>query len=244
MIETLLLLSLIVFVTHGLEAVTGFGCTVLAFPFVIAVTGDIVFSKIILTILAWVLALFFVVTNFKKINWRQFILIAVFAGVGIPVGILAFKNLNSALLTKILGGFIVLSAGIQIYKLYFQRTVQKISFSPFNYLYLILGGVVHGAFATGGPLIVLYSTKKLIDKGEFRVTMCLLWTVLNAILIVHYLIDGKLTEEVGISLLALLPALVLGIVAGGFVHNRVNELLFKKIVFITLFVVGVFMLLT
>jgi uncharacterized membrane protein YfcA len=107
-----------------------------------------------------------------------------------------------------------------------------------------LGGVVHGAFATGGPLIVLYSTKKLIDKGEFRVTMCLLWTVLNAILIVHYLIDGKLTEEVGISLLALLPALVLGIVAGGFVHNRVNELLFKKIVFITLFVVGVFMLLT
>ena len=58
MIETLLLLSLIVFVTHGLEAVTGFGCTVLAFPFVIAVTGDIVFSKIILTILAWVLALF------------------------------------------------------------------------------------------------------------------------------------------------------------------------------------------
>ena len=44
--------------------------------------------------------------------------------------------------------------------------------------------------------------------------MCLLWTVLNAILIVHYLIDGKLTEEVGISLLALLPALVLGIVAG------------------------------
>ena len=74
--------------------------------------------------------------------------------------------------------------------------------------------------------------------------MCLLWTVLNAILIVHYLIDGKLTEEVGISLLALLPALVLGIVAGAFVHNRVNELLFKKIVFITLFVVGVFMLLT
>ena len=165
MIETLLLLSLIVFVTHGLEAVTGFGCTVLAFPFVIAVTGDIVFSKIILTILAWVLALFFVITNFKKINWRQFILIAALAGVGIPVGILAFKNLNSALLTKILGGFIVLSAGIQIYKLYFQTTVQK--FLQSVHLYLILGGVVHGAFATGGPLIVLYSTKSLSTRESF-----------------------------------------------------------------------------
>jgi len=243
LITILLLLSLVVFVTHALEAITGFGCTVLAFPFVIAITGDIGYSKIILTIIAWALALYFVVTKFRRINWKQFLVIFVVAAIGLPIGIWIFDKVDAAILKKALGAFIVISAGIQLWKIY--RPAKKENpggkFNPVNYAYLFFGGIVHGAFATGGPLIVLYSAKKLTDKGEFRATMCLLWTLLNTLLIVQFFRNGALTREVGVTLLWLLPALALGIVVGEIVHKKVNELIFRKIVFATLFAVGLVM---
>ena len=237
----LLLVGIVVFITHTLEAITGFGCTVLAFPFVIAIMGDLEMAKIILTILAWLLAAWFVVTKFKHIQWKQFGVIVLLAGIGMPVGMLLFKSLDAVVLKKILGVFIVLSAAIQLIKIYTEGN--KIGSLPgfFNYVFLLLGGIVHGAFAVGGPLIVLYSAKYITDKGQFRATMCLLWTTLNTILIFQYLFEGKLTGKIGFDLTVLFPFLIAGIIVGEIIHNRVSEMLFKKIVFISLLIVGVTM---
>jgi uncharacterized membrane protein YfcA len=240
----LLVLSLvgfIVFITHTLEAITGFGCTVLAFPFVLALMGDLELAKIVLSVLAWILAGYFVVTKFKEIHWRQFGIIFLFAGLGLPIGMLLFKNLDAVILKKILGLFIVITAGIQLFKIYFSDS--KIGSVPgkFNYIFLLLGGIVHGAFAVGGPLIVLYSAKKITDKGQFRATMCLLWTTLNTILMVQYFLEKKLTATVGFDLLFLLPFLIAGIIVGEIIHTKVSEGLFKKIIFNSLLLVGLTM---
>jgi uncharacterized protein len=241
LILVLSLVGFIVFVTHTLEAITGFGCTVLAFPFVIAIMGDLELAKIVLSVLAWVLAGYFVVTKFKSIHWKQFGIILLFAGLGLPIGMLLFKNLDAIILKKILGIFIVISAGIQLFKIYFSD--RKIGSVPgiFNYVFLFLGGIVHGAFAVGGPLIVLYSAKKITDKGQFRATMCLLWTTLNTILMVQYFFEKKLTATVGFDLLFLLPFLIGGIILGEIIHTRVSEDLFKKIIFNSLLLVGLTM---
>lgn len=235
------LVGIVVFITHTMEAITGFGCTVLAFPFVIAIMGDIEQAKITLSILAWILALYFVITKFKSIYWKQLVIMVFFAGLGMPIGISMFKTLDPLILKKILGVFIIISAGIQLYKIFVPN---KIRILPgfFSYNFLFLGGLVHGAFAVGGPFVVLYATKKLRDKGQFRVTLCLLWTILNSILMAQYFIEGKLTKKVGFDLLVLTPFLVSGIILGEFIHNKVDEELFKKIIFSLLFIVGFMML--
>lgn len=234
----LFLVGIVVFITHTLEAITGFGCTVLAFPFVIALMGDIEQAKIILSILAWLLAAYFAITKFKKINWKQFGIIALLAGLGMPVGMMLFKLFDPVILKKILGIFIVLSAGGQLIKLFAQSGKLRTLPAFFNYSYLFLGGIVHGAFAVGGPLIVLYSAKKIPDKGQFRATMTLLWTTLNTILIGQYFIEKKLTEQVGHDLLFLLPFLIGGIVFGEIIHTKVSESLFRKIIFGSLLLIG------
>lgn len=234
------LVGIVVLITHALEAVTGFGCTVLAFPFVIAITGDIGFSKIILSLLAWLLALYIAVVKFRDLNWRQFLIICSVAALGMPIGIYIFKSFDQTLLTRLLGGFIVLSASVQLYRMY--RNNVAVMAGPLSILYLFAGGVVHGAFATGGPLIVLYSTKKLNGKAEFRATMCLLWACLNTLLIIRYYIDEQLTRAVGVDLLVLLPFLVVGIIIGEIIHKKVDEKLFKKIVFGMLAIIGLVML--
>lgn len=240
-ITIILLVGLVVFITHALEAVTGFGCTVLAFPFVVYILGDVEQAKILLSILAWLLALYIAISKFKSINWRQFAVIALITGIGLPVGMYLFKSINPSGLKLFLGIVVIVSAGIQLYKLYFPKPASWQMPGWVSYIYLVAGGVVHGAFASGGPLVVLYSAKKLPGKAEFRATMCLLWATLNTILMVQFYLEDKLTVEVGKELLILLPFLIAGIFAGEAIHNRVNEMLFKKIIFVSLFVVGCFM---
>lgn len=241
MFEILFLVGLIIFVTHTLEAITGFGCTVLAFPFVIFLMDDLEQAKIVLSILAWALAAYFVVTKFSSINWKQFGIILLLAGLGLPLGILMFKNLDAALLKKILGVFIIISAAVQLFKCYVPNKGNWKLPSFVGYLFLFVGGIVHGAFAVGGPLIVLYSAGKLPDKSQFRATMCLLWTTLNTVLILQYMNEGSLTLKIGQDLLFLLPFLIAGIVVGELIHKKVSEILFRKLIFSSLFLVGVAM---
>lgn len=241
MFEILFLVGLIIFVTHTLEAITGFGCTVLAFPFVIFLMDDLEQAKIVLSILAWALAAYFVVTKFSSINWKQFGIILLLAGWGLPLGILMFKNLDAALLKKILGVFIIISAAVQLFKCYVPDKGNWKLPSFVGYLFLFVGGIVHGAFAVGGPLIVLYSAGKLPDKSQFRATMCLLWTTLNTVLILQYMNEGSLTLKIGQDLLFLLPFLIAGIVVGELIHKKVSEILFRKLIFSSLFLVGVAM---
>jgi len=249
------LVGLTVLITHALEAITGFGCTVLALPFVTALVG-VKTGVPILASLAWILALYIVITKWKFINFKEFAIIILFVGIGLPFGILAFKNLDSRLLKKILALFITLSAAWQIYRRFKRPNKNNpncpaaperaMSASPWGrlpyYLLLILGGMVHGAFASGGPLVVLYASKTLTDKGSFRATLCLLWTSLNTILLVNYLRSGVFTAPIISGTAGMLPFLVAGIIVGEKIHSKVDGDLFGKLIFLVLFATGLFML--
>lgn len=238
----LTLVGVVIFFSHTIESITGFGGVVLSFPFALAVIGNIEQVKIILSILAWILAVYFAITKFKNILWPQFFTIILISGLGMPIGMIIFKTLDTQILKKVLGGFIILSSALQLIKI-FGSNNKIVSLPDFlNYGFLFLGGIVHGAFASGGPLVVIYTTKKIPEKGQFRATLCLLWTTLNSILIVQYLIENKLTAKIGFDLLFLIPFTVAGIFFGEIIHKKVDECLFKKIVTSLLLAVGVIML--
>lgn len=70
----------------------------------------------------------------------------------------------------------------------------------------------------------------------------MLWATLNTLLIISYLVGGtldvKLAKDVGV----ILPFLAAGIVVGELVHKKVNDLIFRKLVFGVLLITGIFML--
>lgn len=250
-----ILVGITVLITHALEAITGFGCTVLALPFVTALVG-VKTGVPILATLAWILALYIVITKWKFINFKEFGIILLFVGLGLPFGMIAFKSLDSQLLKKILAVFIVLTAGWQVYHRFAKPNRENLN-SPTApeaalsrslwgripyYLLLLLGGMVHGAFASGGPLVVLYASKTLTDKGNFRATLCLLWATLNTILIVNYLRSGVFTTPIIQGTAGMLPFLVAGIIIGEKIHHRLDAKLFGKLIFLVLLATGLFML--
>ncbi len=242
---TLVLSGLVVFVTHSLEAVTGFGCSVLAMPFVSALLGVKTAVKVI-TILAWLLAVYIVIRNFSKIDWKQYTIITTLMLLGLPIGMYLFRSQQSGTLNLLLAVFIIVVSLTQLYRQ--ARRTEKSSpptghkALPY-YLLLFLGGIIHGVFSSGGPLVVLYATRTLPDKGRFRATLCLLWTTLNTIIIAGYLIEGSLTRPVAKTTLSLVPFLIAGIIAGEYIHDKVEARHFSLIVFSMLLATGIVMLL-
>lgn len=234
----------VVLVTHALEAVTGFGCAVLAMPFVSALLGVKTAVKVI-TILAWLLALYLAVRNYRKIDFKQYAIITSCMLGGLPIGMYLFRREDPQMLSFILALFIVFVSVSQLYRLSKtkeQATLPRGKRAIFYYLLLVAGGIVHGIFSSGGPLVVLYATRTLPDKGAFRATLCLLWTTLNTIIIATYVGEGSLDQTTLRTTALLIPFVVVGVIIGERVHDKVDARKFSLIVFSMLLLTGIFML--
>ena len=108
---------------------------------------------------------------------------------------------------------------------------------------LVVGGIVHGAFTTGGPLLIVYADQTLRRKSVFRVTLSLMWLALNALLAIAWTARHEWTAaSVRLSLLGL-PFMFLGLIAGERLHHRVSEASFRRAVNLTLVVMGLTLIL-
>ena len=239
---SIILFGIVVLITHFLEGITGFGCTVLALPFAIMLVG-IKIAVPTLIILAWLLALYIVAIAFKDILWKEFLRIIAFVGLGLPLGIWLFNQLPEGVLKNILAAFMVVVSIRGLYVSFKGLKPGRPSNNALLNIILFLGGIIHGAFGTGGPFVVIYATRALPYKNNFRATLCLLWFTLNTIIIIQNIINGVITPEVTKLLLWTLPFLIGGMILGNIAHNRIKDTIFTKIVYAVLLLSGIFMFL-
>ena len=104
---------------------------------------------------------------------------------------------------------------------------------------LVAAGVVHGIYATGGPLLVWALGRQPLDRGTFRTTLTTVWLILNLVLIGFFVARGQLTEESLLRTTLLLIPMSLGIGLGELLHARVDEDRFRLGVWLVLAVAAV-----
>ncbi len=104
----------------------------------------------------------------------------------------------------------------------------------------ILGvaGVVHGLFASGGPLVVYVVARDRLDKHRLRATLAALWLGTNIAMVIGYWIAGKISRSTVMAWPLLIPALIAGILAGEWIHARVDQHRFERAVFVLLGLAG------
>jgi uncharacterized protein len=237
---TIFLFGLVVLVTHFLEGITGFGCTVLALPFCVMLVG-VKTAVPVLTVLSLILSSYIVIIDYKNIVWKSYIKIASFVGLGLPIGMLLFSFLPEDILKKILGVFMILVASRGIYFAFNERAkVKEIGNRMLNFI-LFLGGIIHGAFSAGGPFVVIYATQALKNKSNFRATLSTLWVTLNSIIIIKIALSGAFTPVVMKYFGWSVPFLLAGVLLGNWAHKRIEDRFFTKVVFLVLLVAGFFM---
>ena len=265
--QTILLCSLVVLVTYTVEAITGFGGTVMALPFVIALLG-LKQGVTALTFLSIFVSTVLVIKNFRHISWRNFLVIVLFMAPGLFLGRHLQTVMDQRVLKTILAVFILLLSSFKLVTFLVRnkkaqkqkepiadhsenkatvintevQSTEKGGAKWYSYMALALAGVIHGMFSCGGPLAIIYATSTIREKNRFRATLCLLWVTLNSVLGISYLVDGSMDLQLGKTVLCMVPFLAAGIVIGEAVVKRVNAKVFSVLVYACLFATGIFML--
>lgn len=140
----LIALHLIVFLANTVEALVGFGSTILTLTF----AGFFIPLENLINILVplnLLLSLVICLKEWRQIHFRLFFSkILPLSLLGMPIGIWAYQNIQGNLL-KLLFGIAILWIGVRALRQIYRRTnTQQASFTKWNELYLILGGILQG----------------------------------------------------------------------------------------------------
>lgn len=226
-------IAIIALVAFGTEGAIGFGGTVIA----ACLGAQLVpldellpaFVPLNLAMSAWL-----VLQGRAVISWRVLVrTIALPVAVGAAIGLALFHVPAKTVLAAVFGGFVALLAVVQLVR-------PASSPLPWRWqqVFLVAGGVAHGLFGTGGPMIVYVTRRELADKAAFRATLAVLWFVLNVALLVNFLGLGLYTRNTaelgGIVGLALIPGLWLG----QRLHEALDGARFERVVWTLLLVAG------
>jgi uncharacterized membrane protein YfcA len=181
---------------------------------------------------------FILITTFQTRKWiRKDVLPTLISGaiIGTVVGTYMLASFKSDILKKLFGVFIIAYA---LKMLFWNKADSK---EPKNYIGIIagfFGGVLGGLFSTGGPPVVIYLNKKTCDRRIFRATIIFYFLVINLWQFAVYCYTGLITTDVLKFILYLLPAFIAGNLIGAFLHVKINDVLFNRIVAIVLLITG------
>ena len=234
-----LALALVVLLAFSIEAALGFGATLVAVAlgsFFIDL-DELLPALVPLNVL---LSGFLVARYFRAVEARfLFTRLLPLMAIGLPLGQYAFHAVDASVLKRVFGIFVAVVAAIELKRMREQRdAVPEPPKRAVEVVFLLLGGIVHGAFATGGPMAVYVTGRVVHDKGAYRATLSVLWLALNLVLVASYGASGALSPET-LALTGLLaPSLVLGLIIGEFAHHRVPVTTFRAGVFVMLLVAG------
>ena len=230
---TILLLAMIALVAFATEGAIGFGGTVITaclgaqlIPIDVLLPA---FVPINLALSTWLLT-----SGRDAIAWGVLVrTIALPVAIGAALGLALFHLPAKTVLAAVFGGFVAVLAIIQL-----ARPAARPLSARWQRAFLVAGGVAHGLFGTGGPMIVYVTRRELADKRAFRATLAVLWLVLNTALLVNFLalgLYGRTSVELGgVVGLVLLPGLWLG----ERIHRALDGARFERLVWTLLLGAG------
>lgn len=232
------LLALVVFGAFTVEAAIGFGSTVVAVSLgsLLVPVHELLPAYVPVNL---VLSAILTARNARAIDRRRlFVAILPAMLVGLPAGLFLFHTASDRSLQVAFGLLVVVLSALELGATRRSPSAPRPLPRGAGAALLVGAGVVHGAFSTGGPLVVYVLGRAGLDKTAFRATLSALWLVLGAILVTSYALSGSLTATTGRTSALLLPPLVIGLALGERLHRRVSPATFQRLVFALLLVAG------
>ena len=168
--------------------------------------------------------------RFASVKWLGAAMI-----VGIPLGVLGLRAVPERLALAMLG------AVLCSYSLYafFSPRLPELRPRIWAPVLGLLAGALGGAYNTSGPPLVIYGHSRRWSPDEFKGNLQGLFLVIDVVVVLSHLAAGNLTAKVLGSYVWAAPGLLVGIVLGLILERRLDPALFRRLVLIVLFVMGV-----
>ncbi len=217
----LLWLAVIVFGAYTTQAMTGFGSIIIA----LALGAHLYPLQQLLPVLVALnvpLCLYLVIRHRRHLQGRLLVTeILPWMGLGLGLGVLLAGVIRGQWLEQLFGLLVVVLASRELWRL---RAPRARPAGGLTGMRLSLGGagIVHGLYASGGPLLVHALGRRQLPPAAMRCTLMTVWLIFNSTLLVIYVWRGQWTQEVLAQTLWLLPLIPPGVVLGEWLHARVS----------------------
>lgn len=233
-----ILFLIVLFFSNVVQGITGFAGTVLAMPpsaCLIGLDND----KVILNVMALISGLLIAIMNYKNIRWKELIKIIIFMIIGMVVGIKICELVNSDNVLLTVYGIVIFIIALKNLILKKEVTVHP----SILLIVLLLSGIIHGMFVSGGALLVVYAVQVFKDKDEFRATIAPVWVFLNTYMAFSQYKSGLFTSSnINLILLSIIP-LFIATWVGGKLAEKLDKNIFLNLTYILLILSGMSLIL-
>lgn len=225
----LLPLASIVLVAWTVQAVTGFGSTVLALTLGAAFLPIPQLLPVVI-VLNTPLSLWTALWHRREIDRATLVgTILPWMSVGTAVGLAAAPWIAGDLLKRGFGVFVLVFAVRDLLALWRDAPVSRPPDAQIR-AWVILAGILHGIYGSGGPPLVQATSRIGLTKGAFRATMSAVWVCFNAVLVLSVVARGGFDGPTAQRTIWLLPVVPLGVWLGERLHPHIPDRAFRGLV--------------
>jgi uncharacterized protein len=229
---TLLVLPIMFFsaLTFGL---TGFGSALVAMPLLTPLLGVEVAAPLF-ALLALVLEMVSLVRYRRHLRFQAVWRLMLASLLAIPIGVTLAQALPERVVLLLLG---LVVAGYGLYRL-LKLPLPHLANPNFAFGFGFVGGLLSGAYNTGGPPVVIYGNMSRWSPAEFKSSLQGFFLVNSTLVVTLHLINRHMTPDVLQGVLLSVPVVLLGLWLGWQLERRVNPVVFERLVLIVLVLVG------
>lgn len=232
------LIIIIVLIAYTFRGVTGFGSGLISVP-LLALFLPLSFVVPFISIMDISASLLHALHTRKHVAWKIIFRALPFSIAGVAVALFVIKSIDTLILVKGLGVFIILFA---IYSL-ITPTLKKNDSIVWPAFGGFFGGLTGALFGTGSPFYVFYFHLQKIDKTVFRASCASVFLLDGLIRATGFTLSGFYTSTVLINILYALPVMFLSMYAGEHIHTNISQATFQRAVGVFLLFSGMALLL-
>lgn len=232
-------IAVVVFLASSVQAALGFGASLVVVSLGALAVPIADLLPVLVPTSCLATATIFTVDR-AHVSWRLLLgRILPLMAPGVILGALLAERLTDDVARRVYGVLLVLLAGRALLALRRPEPAAPPAAPRGAAAWLLGAGLVHGVYATGGPLLVYVVDRLRLPPRVFRATLAGVWLTLNLLLTVGFAARGRLDASTAACSAALVPGLALGLLVGHKVHVALDARRLRLGVLGLLVVVGV-----
>jgi uncharacterized membrane protein YfcA len=172
-----------------------------------------------------------------SIQWKGSLVLIVGGLLGIPIAVYLLQNVDTHTFRMVFGAIVALYAGYMLFRpaLTYLRQMES---RGHNVLIGFGGGLIGGLTAMPGALPTIWCDLHGLPKDRQRGLVQPFIAVMQVFALALMLSRNSLQMKVVVDFFVSLPALAAGTALGIFMFRSVNEVIFRRVILIILFVSG------
>lgn len=236
-VETAVYSGLVVLLAYWVRGMAGFGSGLIAVP-LLTLMWPVTIAVPVVVALDYLGSASQGIRNVDRVAWPEQVVLIPFMVLGVAGGLWVLQAVPTALLARILGGFVV------AYAVYQMLPLRELRGTRLAATYCgVLGGLVGTLFGTGGPFYVIYLNLRGLDRAGFRATFAMNFLIDGGVRLAAFAGAGLFSRQTLSYLLAAVPIAGAGLLAGGRIQTGLSPPAFQLVIRVLLLASGLALLL-